>query len=256
MTSPIQRPPEVATELVHRFASTQVPISSQLVVGPDECVVVARDGVVLGVVPPGSHWLHPQALPFVAAAVVGGNLVAAELWFVRTGAFHGIQFGGALGAVVDPATQVECSPRAFGDFGLTVSDPARVVTACLSGAAGDAGAMLGWVKQLVMKKLAGAFTVAVAGGKSVTAPDLVMILQDQVAGDLGELAPIGLAFARFGNVTVSFAEEDVAAMRKVATERAMAKRAAAAAPPEAACPRCAAPVGGGRFCGQCGAALA
>src|ERR1700738_208338 len=109
MTLAIQCPPETRAALLCRYPNGQCPLSSQLTVGPDECVVVTAHGGVVGVVPPGSHWLHPESLPFLSTAVVGGSTVQADLWFVKTVPLQGVKMGGLFGKVVDPGTNVPCS---------------------------------------------------------------------------------------------------------------------------------------------------
>ena len=157
MTTVLQRPPGAANDLFWAAPRAEVPINSQVVVGPDECVVAHLDGAVLGVLPPGSHWLHPQPFPFLAAAVSGGVNIRAELWFVRTSPVAGIQFGGTLGTLVDLKTGVRCSPRGFGEYALAVADPTAFVRACLGMTAAEPGPVVAWVTAAVARKAAGAF---------------------------------------------------------------------------------------------------
>jgi membrane protease subunit (stomatin/prohibitin family) len=262
MTLSIQRSPEASNALLERFENPQPPINSQLTVANDECVVVALNGAVLGVVPPGVHWLHPQPFPFLVPAIVGGNLVQAELWFVKTVTMVGIRFGGALGSVTDPLTNVECMPRAIGTFALTVRDPVRVVQGCM-GQGIDAEPLLAWAKQVVMRQLASALGIEVAGGRSVLAQDLIPAVLERLPGELGELEESGLAATHFGEVMLSFSEEDRTALsdaQKRAVQAKLAAAVAAAAAPAAAPPRrctqCGRPHEGGRFCVDCGGALA
>lgn len=256
MTLSIQRPPDAVAALVHRFDHPQPPLNSQLTVAADECVVVASNGVVLGLVQPGVYWLHPQPLPFLASVIVGGNAVQAELWFVRTIPMMGIRFGGALPAFVEPGTNVQCTGRVMGDFSIAVRDPARVVTACVGASFTDAEPLLAWVKQVVMRQLGGALEKEVAGGKSLLARDLMPGALDRVAGELGELESSGLAVTRFGDVMLNFPEDDVAALRDAKVQAALAKGMPPARTLSLRCSKCSKPHEGGRFCVDCGGALA
>lgn len=256
MTLSIQRPPGAADALFHRFEHPQPPLNSQLTIAADECVVVVHNGVVLGIAPPGMHWLHPQPFPFLIPAIVGDNAVQAELWFVKTAPVTGIQFGGALPAVVEPGTTVKCICRTFGDFALTVRDPARFVTSCVGSALTDPEPVLGWVKGLVMRQFAGAFAKEVEGGKSVQSRDLVPAVLDRIAGELGELDGMGFAVPNFGNATVTVSEDDMAALRDAKVQAAMAKGMPPARAATLKCSRCSKPHDAGRFCVDCGGALA
>jgi membrane protease subunit (stomatin/prohibitin family) len=260
MTLSIQRSPEASTALLERFENPQPPINSQLTVANDECVVVTLNGAVLGVVPPGVHWLHPQPFPFLVPAIVGGNLVQAELWFVKTVTMVGIRFGGALGCVTDPTTNVECTPRAMGSFALTVRDPVRVVQGCM-GQSIDGEQLVNWAKGIVTRKLASALAIEVEGGRSVLAQDLMPAVLERLPGELGELESSGLAATHFGEVMLNFSEEDRTALSDASKRAVQAKLAAmAAAPaaqaPAARCTRCGRPHDGGRFCVDCGGPLA
>jgi len=260
MTLVIQRPDD-AGGLVHRFENTQPPINSQLVVNADDCVVVASNGAILGVVQPGMHWLHPQPFPFLLPAIVGGNAFETELWFVKSKPMVGIRFGGPLYEVVDPVTQLAVSPRTMGDFSLLVRDPARLVTAMLGMSGDDLDPVLLWVKAIVLRQLGTAVAQEVMGGKDVLSPALVPAALDRVAGELGELESSGLAVTRFGEVMLTFSEADITALKEARLAAAKAKIAAAQAPKPAAastlkCSKCSKVHEGGRFCVDCGGALA
>jgi membrane protease subunit (stomatin/prohibitin family) len=261
MTLSIQRSPEASTALLERFENPQPPINSQLTVASDECVVVALNGAVLGVVPPGVHWLHPQPFPFLVPAIVGGNVVQAELWFVKTVTMVGLRFGGAVSSVTDAATNVTCTPRVMGTFALTIRDPVRVVQGCM-GQGIDAEPLLAWAKQVVMRKLASALTSEVEGGRSILAQDLMPSVLERLPGELGELEKSGLAASHFGEAMLSFSDEDRTALSDASKRAVMAKLAAMAAPaaetpaPVRRCTRCGRPHDGGRFCVDCGGPLA
>lgn len=256
MTLSIQRPPGATDALAHRFPNPQPPLNSQLTVAADECVVVVCNGAVLGIAPPGVHWLHPQPFPFLLPAIVGGNAVQAELWFVKTAPIAGLQFGGALPTVTEPGTKVMCTCRAFGEFALTARDPARVVAACVGANATDAEPLLAWVKGLVMRQFASAFAKEVESGKSIQARDLVAAVLDRVAGELGELDGTGFGVPLFGTARVTVSEDDLAALRDAKVQAAMAQGIPPARPVTLRCSRCSKPHEAGRFCVDCGGALA
>lgn len=257
MTLVIQRPAAAVNDLLHRSEHTQSPLNSQLIVAADECVVVASNGAVLGVVPPGMHWVHPQPFPFLVPAIVNASVLQAELWFVKTQPVSGIAFGGALPGVREPGTKVVCACRTFGDFALVACDPARLVSSCVGNGMSDAAPVLAWVKQLVMRQFASAFASEVEGGKSLTSPGLAPAVLERVQGELGELDAMGLSVSRFGNATITLSEDDRAAVRDAkmqAVQEAMSVKQAELA--GLRCTRCSKAHEGGRFCVDCGGSLA
>lgn len=257
MTLVIQRPAEAANDLLVRSEHTQSPLNSQLIVAADECVVVVSNGVVLGTVPPGMHWVHPQPFPFLVPAIANASVLQAELWFVKTVPVMGLQFGGSLPGVREPGTKVMCVCRTFGDFALVVRDPALLIRSCLSNAMSDGAPVLGWVKQLVMRQFASAFAAEVESGKSLLSPALVPAVLERVMGALGELDAMGLGVSRFGEATISLSEDDRAAVRDAklqAAQEAMAAKQAQIA--GLRCTRCSKAHEGGRFCVDCGGSLA
>jgi hypothetical protein len=177
----------------------------------------------------------------------------------------GIRFGGPLSEVVDRVTQLAVNPRSVGDFSLVVCDPARLVVAMLGMSSDEFEPVLRWVKGLVLRQLGAAVFVEVDGGKSVRAPDLIRAALHRVAGELGELESSGLAVTGFGEVLLSFSEEDIQALTAATKKIAMAKleesKAQAAnkppTPPSSTfrCSRCFKEHDAGRFCVECGGPL-
>jgi membrane protease subunit (stomatin/prohibitin family) len=262
MTLVIQRAPEAAGSLIHRFASAQLPLSSQLIVGQEDCVVVQSCGSVLGIVPPGNHWLHPQPFPFLASAVGSGNAVQAELWFVRMTPLSGIKMGGLLGTVLDSGTNIRCTVRGFAEYGIVVADPGRIVSSLLAQSSADAEALFQWTSQQLLKRLGAALvTLVEIEHVRVLANDLGTKLGERVT-DLRELEPWGARFQGLGEIRINFAEDDHKALMKVTREQAEAKRAAmvkaiaqASAPAALHCTRCSKAHEAGRFCIECGGPL-
>lgn len=253
MTLAIQRPPETRGALLCRFPNGQCPLSSSLTVDPDDCVVVTAHGGVLGVVPPGSYRLHPQSLPFLSTAVVGGSTVQADLWFVKTVALSGVKVGGLFGKVVDPETNVACTVRGSGEYSLAVSDPARIVNACLVARYDEAEPLLAWVSQVVLRKIGDALNQIVEVERvNVMSPELPMRLGDTVSGELGELGGSGLKFLRLGDLVISLPEDDAEAIRRAQLENSEP----GVAPRDARCARCGRENEGGRFCVECGTPIA
>ncbi len=248
----IQRPPEAAAQLFYRAAS-RFPIGARLDIGPEDQLVVTQYGVVLGVLPPGSYALHPQALPMIARAVAG-PVLEAELWFVRALPIHGLRVGGSLGSFVDSATGVECTVRMMAQYALAATDPARFVVTCIGAGPTfeSADGLVGWVNSVVLRHAKELIGRWVSEGASLSkVHDLQTRLGDQILPSLQELESSGLRVPSVDGVTLMLPEDDTRQLQRAAVEAARNKMQSTLA-----CTRCGAPHPGGRFCTQCGGALA
>jgi membrane protease subunit (stomatin/prohibitin family) len=251
MTS-IQRAPEAASQLYYRVAS-QFPIGARLDVDPQDQVVIIQYGAVLGVLPPGSYGLHPQALPMIARAVSGPTL-DAELWFVRALPMRGFRVGGALGSFVDSATGVECNVRMMAQYALAVDDPARFAVTCIGGGPTfeSPDGLVGWVNSVVLRHAKELVGRAVSEGASLAKlHDVQTRLVDQLLPALQALEAPGLRVASVDDVTLMLPEDDMRNLQRAAVEAARNRMQSSLA-----CTRCGAAHPGGRFCTQCGGALA
>lgn len=203
-----------------------------LVVGDKECAVCSLNGAILGVIPPGAHTLSPESFPFLGPSIDGSSNVNAELWFVTTSPLRGLQLGGSLGTMYDGVAQMQVSPRAFGDYSLTVVDPVRFVQASMGMA--DVAAILASASQLVMNALKEACGSAMADGQtSVANPRLLTGLMAASSPALrGALEPLGLA-GQIGNLQINLSDEDRNALVAANAAKAKVKRDAVVAQMEA-----------------------
>ncbi len=258
----IERPGEAMSKLYWHLPPSPLPINTQLVVGDKECVVATLNGAILGVIPTGSHWLHPQPFPFLVSSIDSQSNIRAEMWFVLTCEVGGIQCGGSLGTMFDEQTSLECAPRAFLEMSLKVTDPARFVVGVM-GQTIDVDALLAYAKGKVMNAAKAVVGEALAGGMSVINPKLSRHLTDNLPTRTTGLADMGLAVASVHSATINLSEDDMNAAKKAMGAKAEAQRQAAMqaaqAPAQPAasarCGNCGAPSGGGRFCTACGGAL-
>ena len=128
----IARPENMHHLIVYKHPDRSVPMWTQLTVKSDEGAVFFRDGQLMGIVGPGRHSIDGQNIPFLKNwidAATGGNVLLAEIFFVRSQELKNspVKFGAKLGGMIDPGTELQCSPRIFGEFVVQVIDPVKLI---------------------------------------------------------------------------------------------------------------------------------
>lgn len=146
----VARPDNLKHLIVYKHPDQNIPMHAQLTVDSDECAVFFKDGKVVGIIPPGRVTLQTQNIPFLNAIVTnftGGQVLIAELFFVKTSPVRNVPFGGPIGEMIDPLTGEQVQPRIFGEMSVVVVDPVRFIVA-YSGQAATGGndEVLGWLK--------------------------------------------------------------------------------------------------------------
>jgi hypothetical protein len=156
-----------------------------------------------------------------------------EIVFVRTVPVMGFRGGGSLGQMV--ISHVEVSPRAMFEYGLRVTDPARLAVAVI-GQSMDQDALVQWVNAQV---LAAAKTVIAAKASIMVKPEAI---EEVATATRASLEPLGLAVSQLASLNVNLSEDDLARLQAATKAAAEAKRAAMAA---AQAPQPASPSPGG-----------
>jgi membrane protease subunit (stomatin/prohibitin family) len=235
----IARPDDKKQLIVYKHPDQNVPFWSQLTVDSDECAVFFKDGVVVGVLPPGRHTLQTQNIPFLNQLVTqftGGNVFIAEIFFVKMQPLFNVPFGGPISDMVDPLTSELVTPRMFGVFSLQVIDPARFIVGYVGqAAAGDNDTVLAWVKGCFFR---GVKTVigelCESEGKSLLQ---ATALRDQLAQKFvaraPDLADIGIRVLKMGDFDINFSAEDKQRLIAAQAEVAKANRGIAVAKAQA-----------------------
>ena len=117
----IVRPQEAKGALVYKHADSNIRKGTELTVEADEVALFFRDGRIQGTLPPGRHTLTSDNVPFLGMLIdmaTGGNLYVTDLYFVTTREIPGLKFGGPIGDLQDPATQLVVSTAVFGEFSV------------------------------------------------------------------------------------------------------------------------------------------
>jgi membrane protease subunit (stomatin/prohibitin family) len=113
--------------LVWKFPSEELSLGAQLIVNQSQDAVFVKGGQALDVFGPGTHTLASGNLPFLNKLInfpFGGKTpFTAEVWYVNKTAKRDMKWGtkGPI-QIIDPTYQFPVSVRAFGRWGLRVSN--------------------------------------------------------------------------------------------------------------------------------------
>lgn len=127
--------------LMWRHPKTDMTTGSQLIVGPTQTAVFVRGGVICDVLGPGSYTLNTSNLPILSALVNlpfgGKSPFTAEVFFINKLDVLDVKWGTARHIQLqDPVCHVVIPLRAFGQYGIRITDSRRFLE-CLAGTARD-----------------------------------------------------------------------------------------------------------------------
>lgn len=215
----IARNDQVKHLVVFKHPNQNIPMYSQVTVDSDECAVFFKDGRVVGVLPPGRHTMHTQNIPFLNQLVTkftGGDVLIAELYFVKTTPLRGIPFGGSCGEVLDPNTGLQLPLRIFGEFSVVVTEPVRFIVGYVGqAAAGDNEQVLKWVKDKFINSVATVVTELA----QIEANSILNVLnnREKLAAAFIQRAPnlndIGVRILEISKIEPNVPEEHMAEIR-------------------------------------------
>src|SRR5260221_5375736 len=223
----VARPDNFKNLIVYKHPDQNIPMYSQLTVDSDECAVFFKDGRVVGIIPPGRVTLQSQNIPFLNALVTsftGGQVLIAEVYFVRTAPVRSVPFGGPIGDMLDPLTGEQVQPRIFGEMSVVVVDPVKFILGYSGQAAtGDNDFVLGWIKGLFMNGVKTTLgELCDSEGKSLLqAVSLTTKLAAAFVAHAPDLNDIGVRILQVGQFNINFSEED--RQRLVAANAEIAK---------------------------------
>lgn len=128
----IARPDEFKRLVIYKHPDETVPKWAQLTVDSDEGAVFFRDGRVHGILGAGRHTLDAAMYPFLTGLVDkygGGDVFKSEVYFINTQPLRNdpLKFGGRTDSIIDPGTDMPCSPRIFGESVVRVMDPVKFI---------------------------------------------------------------------------------------------------------------------------------
>jgi membrane protease subunit (stomatin/prohibitin family) len=210
----VARPDEAKGDILYKWPDLTIRKLTQVTVQPDETALFIKEGKVAGTLPQGRSTLDGALMPFLGDIVdwaSGGNIYRAELYFVSTREFVNLPFGGPIDNIEDPETGLAVGLRVFGEYALSVVDPATLILTLVGTRQVSNELVTDWTREQILKALRTgvvrkltAEKWPVLGIAGRTAEIESALLADVQAA----LTPYGVKITRLGNVTISLSPED------------------------------------------------
>ncbi|MFC9435282.1 SPFH domain-containing protein [Nocardia sp. NPDC057030] len=212
-------------QLVYKWPDVNIRRYTRAIVNADQVALFVRSGQVVATMGPGRHRLDAVEMPVLGALIdglTGGNFYRAELYFVSTREAPGIKFGGRLADIADPVSEQVLTLRVFGEFSLSIRDPAELITSLVGTADLAAPAVVeNWSADLLLKSMKVAVTQGISNGDwpvlGLTAAlrpiEAAVLRQTNLA-----LYEYGLRVPRMGNFDITLAPEDAERLKRLAKD--------------------------------------
>ncbi len=210
----IARPDAAKEEMVYKWPDLTIRKFTQVTVEPDETAIFFKDGKVAGTLPQGRSRLDGALIPFLGDIVdfaSGGNMYRAELYFIGTREFVSLPFGGPVDNIEDPETGLAVGLRVFGEYAMSISDPAALILKLVGTRQVSNDLITDWAREQILKTLRTSVVrklvaekwpvLGIAGRTAEIESALLSDVKDP-------LAPYGIQVTRLGNVTISLKPED------------------------------------------------
>jgi membrane protease subunit (stomatin/prohibitin family) len=228
------RPADSKNMIIYKCPDTNIRLGSQITVDEDDIVVFFREGKVYGTLKPGRNTLDTQNIPFLSKLiekVTGGNIFKAEIYFVSKREFTNLSFGGPVGDIKDPESEIAVGLRVYGTYALKILDPVLLITELVGKKSTVTNEEItNWMQEqvtksikdfvgkLIVKKrwplldvISGAYT------SEIEAACLQTVKEDA--------SSYGIEIARLGNFALNMKEDDEQSLKEFRKEAAYAKMA-------------------------------
>jgi membrane protease subunit (stomatin/prohibitin family) len=210
----IARPDEAKEDILFKWPDMTIRRLTQVTVQPDETAIFIKEGKVAGTLPQGRSTLDGALIPFLGDIVdwaSGGNMFRAELYFIGTREFVNLPFGGPIDNIEDPQTGLAVGLRVYGEYAMTVCDPAALILKLVGTRQGSNELITDWAREQILKALRTGVVRKLTAeqwpvlGIAARTAEIESSLLEDVQSPLN---PYGLKITRLGNVTISLKPED------------------------------------------------
>lgn len=218
--------------LVFRYPGDSFVLGTQLIVGEGQIAIFVKGGKALDVFSAGTYTLKAQNIPILQSFIniPFGNRTpfTAEVFFINRTAKLDILWGTTDPiTLIDPKYQVRLRVRAFGQFGIRITD-FRVFLTELIGALGDNQVVkfetvVNYFKGVIVSKVKTIISDIVINQKiSVLEinPHLENISEMSQRRLSGEFERFGIEIVNFFITSVNFPDEDFEIINKILGEKA------------------------------------
>lgn len=212
-------------QLVYKWPDLNIRRYSRTIVNADQIALFVKSGRVVATMGPGRHRVDADELPVLGAlvdTVTGNNFYRAELYFVSTREFAGVKFGGRLDDIVDPASEQIVTLRVFGEFALSVRDPAQLITSLVGTTdLTDPAGVQAWCADLLLKSMKMTVSHGISQGDWQVlglSAQLQSIESAVVRQTNLTLYEYGMRISRMGNFDITLAPEDAERLKRLAKD--------------------------------------
>ncbi len=122
----LARPPEARGLLVWTYPATTFALGATLEVGPEECVALRRDGMLVTGLDSGTYSLAPEHVPAVGLLLEADGTLRSDLLFVWLGEIGWLE-GKASKLTLDPVVDFPLEVGVAVRFSVRVTDPRRAI---------------------------------------------------------------------------------------------------------------------------------
>lgn len=230
----IVRPAESKNLIVYKHVDTNIRLGSQITVDEDDVAVFFREGKVYGTLHSGRSTLDTQNIPFLArliGKITRDNIFKAEIYFISKREFTNLSFGGPVGDVKDPESEIAVGLRVYGTYALKITEPVLLITELVGKKKTVTNEEItDWMRELVIKSLKD-FVGKLVVKKRWPLLDVISgayTSEIEVAGlqkVKEDASSYGVEIVRLGNFTVNMKEEDESTLKEFRKEAAYAKMA-------------------------------
>jgi membrane protease subunit (stomatin/prohibitin family) len=199
------------TVFVWKYPSDKIALGSQLIVNEGQQAIFVKGGQALDEFYPGTYTLTTGNIPLIDKIInlpFGGNTpFAAEIWFVNTTVKRDLKWGTPSPIpLMDPALGFPVSARAYGKWGVCVTDARSFVTQIVGSQAGAGddkihAYFIGEIIQNLVKVLSGVIARGEASILQISA------IVDQLATNCSD--GVRNEFEKFGIDLVNFNIESI-----------------------------------------------
>jgi membrane protease subunit (stomatin/prohibitin family) len=210
----IARPDDAKEEMVYKWPDLTIRKFTQVTVEPDETAMFFKDGKLAGTLPQGRSRLDGALIPFLGDLVdfaSGGNMYRAELYFIGTREFVSLPFGGPVDNIEDPETGLAVGLRVFGEYAMSISDPAALILKLVGTRQVSNDLITDWAREQILKTLRTSVVRKLVAEKwpVLGIAGRTAEIESALLGDVKDpLAPYGIQVTRLGNFTISLKPED------------------------------------------------
>jgi len=219
---------------VWKFPSEELSTMTQLIVNESQEALLYKEGKRMDTYGPGRHTLSTKNIPILNKLInlpFGGETpFSAEVWFVNKAIPLDIKWGTATPIQLeDPEYQILIPVRAFGQFGLQITDGGKFVTKLVGATSQfDQETIQSYFKGMLLTQLKAAVATAMTK-KEVGILDITAELVNLSEQVQAELAPqfdeYGLAIKAFRIMSINVPEDDPSyVMLKEAKANAVRRR--------------------------------